>query len=118
AVALGSLEAQVLRVADTLIAALGISEWNYQAPIFLGDTLHIEMEIAEKRITRSGDRYVLRRHIRLINQDGVVVQEGKVASIFALPPAQQPLVRRTPGDRSRRSKEKAFRLQQTESSRK
>jgi acyl dehydratase len=83
--ALGSLEAQVLRVSDALVAALGISEWSYKAPIFIGDTLHIEMEIAEKRVTRSGDRYVLRRQIRLINQDGTVVQEGAVASIFELP---------------------------------
>jgi acyl dehydratase len=83
--ALGSLEAQVLQVSDTLVAALGIGAWNYKAPIFIGDTLHIEMEIAEKRITRGGDRYVLKRHIRLINQDGVVVQEGDVVSIFELP---------------------------------
>lgn len=83
--ALGSLEAQVLHVGDTLVAALGISAWNYKAPIFIGDTLHVEMEIAEKRVTRGGDRYVLKRHIRLINQDGIVVQEGDVASIFELP---------------------------------
>lgn len=86
-VALGSLEAQVLRVGDPLIAALGIRDWRYKAPIFIGDTLHIEMEIADKRITSKGDRYVLQRRIRLINQDGVVVQEGVVESLFALPEA-------------------------------
>ena len=85
AIALGSLEAQVLRVSDPLVAALGISEWSYKAPIFIGDTLHIEMEIVERRLTRAGDRYVLSRRIRVVNQDGVVVQEGRVASMFKVP---------------------------------
>ena len=93
--ALGSLEAQVLHVSDALLAALGISEWNYKAPIFIGDTLHIEMEIEEKRITRSGDRYVLRRRICLINQDSDVVQEGIIASIFKLPASAKTSVPRT-----------------------
>ncbi len=85
--ALGSLEAQVLKVADKLVAALGLKEWNYKAPIFLGDSLHIELKISDKRVTSRGDRYILQRHIKLINQDDVVVQEGKVESMFALPGA-------------------------------
>lgn len=85
--ALGSLEAQVLKVSDNLVAALGLKEWNYKAPMFLGDSLHIELTISDKRITSRGDRYILQRHIKLINQDDVVVQEGKVESMFALPGA-------------------------------
>jgi len=88
--ALGSLEAQVLNVVDRLIAALGIREWSYKAPIFIGDTLHIELELAGKRITSRGDAYILQRHIRLINQSGTVVQEGLVDSMFALPQHSHP----------------------------
>ena len=86
-VALGSLEAEVLKVADPLVAALGLKDWTYKAPMFLGDSLHIELEIADKRLTSRGDRYILRRHIKLINQDDVVVQEGTAESMFALPAA-------------------------------
>lgn len=82
-VALGSLEAQVLKVADPLVAALGIKDWSYKAPLFHGDSVHIELEISDKRLTSRGDRYVLERHIRLVKADGTLAQEGKVSSLFA-----------------------------------
>ncbi len=80
--ALGGLEANLLHCSDPLIAALGIKEWNYKAPIFIGDTLHIEMEITDKRLTGKGDRYLVERLLRLINQRGTVVQEGKAISMW------------------------------------
>ena len=79
--ALGSLQANLMHVSDPLIAALGIKEWNYKAPIFVGDTLHIELEVADKRLTK-GDRYIVERLIRLINQNGTVVQEGRAVSMW------------------------------------
>lgn len=80
--ALGSLQANLMHCSDPLIAALGIKEWNYKAPIFVGDTLHIEMEIADKRMTGKGERYLVERLIRLINQHGAVVQEGRAVSMW------------------------------------
>ena len=79
--ALGSLQANLMHVSDPLIAALGIKEWNYKAPIFVGDTLHIELEVADKRLTK-GDRYIVERLIRLINQNGTLVQEGRAVSMW------------------------------------
>ena len=80
--ALGSLQAGLLVSRDPLVAALGIKEWKYKAPIFVGDTLHVEMEIAGKRVTSRGDRYIVERLFRLINQHGVEVQEGRTESIW------------------------------------
>jgi acyl dehydratase len=83
--ALGSLQAGLLESSDPLVAALGIKQWNYKAPIFVGDTLHIELEVGGKRVTSKGDRYVVERKFRLINQHGVVVQEGSAESIWQMP---------------------------------
>lgn len=83
AIALGShLEAQLLKSADPLVAALGIKDWSYKGPIFVGDTLHIEVEIASKKLTSDGKRYVVDRLIRIVNQDGKVVQQGIASSMW------------------------------------
>jgi len=60
------------------IALLGIDGWRFAAPIRIGDTVHVELEIAGKRPTRAGDRGIVQRHVRLRKQDGAVVQEGRM----------------------------------------
>jgi acyl dehydratase len=56
-------------------AFLGIREWKFLKPIFIGDTLHLVNEVAElhEKGRRRG-RVLWRR--QLINQHGEVVQEG------------------------------------------
>ena len=76
------LENAVLQSANPVIAALGLQEWRYRAPIYVGDTLHLEVEIADKRLTGDGERYTVDRRIKLVNQDGTVVQEGIARSMF------------------------------------
>ena len=60
---------------ETTIAVPGL-EWSFRAPVFIGDTVHVLMRIAGKRLTSSGDRGLLDRRIQLVNQRGDVVQEG------------------------------------------
>jgi acyl dehydratase len=57
-------------------AMLGIEQWTFGAPMFIGDTVHLEMSIESKRLTSRGDRGVVRRRLKLLNQHGVVIQEG------------------------------------------
>ena len=78
----GHLESDVLQSADPLAGALGIVEWAYRAPIFVGDTLHLEIEIAAVKLTSTGDRYIVDRRISLINQDGGCVQQGIARSMW------------------------------------
>jgi len=61
---------------DDVIGALGFSEWRYLAPLFVGDTVHVEVEITGKRLTSDGERGVIDRRIRLVRHDGAVVQQG------------------------------------------
>jgi len=51
-------------------------EWSFTAPIFPGDTLHVEMRVKSKRETSRPDRGIVERDFNLVNQDGVVVQKG------------------------------------------
>ncbi len=62
----------------SMIAMLGIENWTFEAPIFIGDTIHLEMSIASKRLTSRGDRGVVRRDIEIVNQHDVVVQGGRI----------------------------------------
>lgn len=60
------------------IAMLGIREWRFTAPIFIGDTLHGEMEVVALRLTSKGDRGIVDRHYSLVNQRGEITQEGDI----------------------------------------
>lgn len=61
---------------DDVIAALGFSEWRYLKPLFVGDTVHVEVVVADKRRTSDGRRGLLQRRITLRNQNGQIVQQG------------------------------------------
>lgn len=66
---------------DTAIVMLDISAWSFRAPIFIGDRIHLEMTLGDKRITRSG-RGVVDRHFRLIKHDASVPQHGSSAMVM------------------------------------
>jgi acyl dehydratase len=68
-----------LGLANTSIIGLLDTHWQYLAPICVGDEIHFEMTIARLRRTSSGDRGVIGRAVRLLNQEGVVVQKGLTA---------------------------------------
>ena len=38
---------------DIAIALLGISDWRFRGPVFLGDTIHVRYRVAEMRDSRS-----------------------------------------------------------------
>jgi acyl dehydratase len=79
------LQTAALEFADPLIAALGLDNWRFKAPLGIGDTVFVEVEILEKRITSNADRYVLRRALRLMKSDGTLCQEGEATALLSLP---------------------------------
>lgn len=62
----------------TAVAALGIENWRYHAPILFGDTVHVVITIADTRLTSAGGRGILYRDYELVNQDGKTVQSGRM----------------------------------------
>ena len=62
----------------TILAFLGIDNWRFTGPIFIGDTVHFKMKIAQKKETSKADRGIIVREVSLINQRGEVVQQGQM----------------------------------------
>lgn len=64
-----------MQLQESLVALLDL-EWRFVAPIFIGDTVHVEATIVDTRETRDPSRGIatLRRVVR--NQSGEVVQSG------------------------------------------
>jgi acyl dehydratase len=64
--------------------ALGIEDWQFRAPLFVGDTIHVEVELAELRRTSDGRRILVKKLIRLVKHHGQVAQEGRGSSLVEL----------------------------------
>jgi acyl dehydratase len=79
------LQTAALEFADPLLGALGIADWAFKAPLFIDDTIFVEVEILDKRITSSGNKYIVQRKLRLIKTDGALCQEGTASALVALP---------------------------------
>ncbi|MDT5025628.1 MAG: hypothetical protein QOE61_2054 [Micromonosporaceae bacterium] len=60
------------------IAMLGIRDWTFAAPLFIGDTIRFRLTIVDVRRARSGDRGVVQRYFELMNQRDEVVQKGHI----------------------------------------
>ncbi|GIW12338.1 MAG: MaoC family dehydratase [Dehalococcoidia bacterium] len=69
----------------TALALLSI-QWNFRAPIFIGDTLTVTETVAEKRETRKPDRGIIVMQVNLLNQRGETVQDGPWTFLYARRP--------------------------------
>jgi 3-hydroxybutyryl-CoA dehydratase len=59
------------------IASIGWN-WQFKAPIYAGDRIHVKATMRDIRLSRSKpDRGVLTVWCEVVNQDGAVVQEGE-----------------------------------------
>ncbi len=64
-------------ITESAIAFMKIEDWNFHAPVFLGDTLHAEITVKEIIPSRSKpDRGILKLFFELVKQDGTVCQSG------------------------------------------
>ena len=74
--------------AGTIVANLGYEQVKHPHPMFHGDTLYVESEVLEKRVSRSKpDRGIVRlRHIGR-NQTGTTVVEFERTVMFLKRPA-------------------------------
>jgi len=71
----------------TILAFRGL-EFTFKAPVFIGDTIHVEMTTTDKAdAPKFGGGWVTQA-VKIIKQDGTVVQEGKWTALVASKPAQ------------------------------
>lgn len=60
------------------IALLGVDEWRFERPIFVGDTVSCEVRIIGTRASATKQSGVLDRHFQLSGHDGQVLQSGSI----------------------------------------
>jgi acyl dehydratase len=66
----------------TILAFREIIEWKFSAPAYIGDTIHVEIEVVEtKALPRLGGGAVT-LVLDVQNQDGTTIQKGKWAALF------------------------------------
>jgi|CXWL01.1.fsa_nt_gi acyl dehydratase len=73
----------------SLIALLGI-DWRFEAPIRPGDTVHLRLRVAERRLLADGVRGLVTFAAELAKADGTVVQRGEIRELLhSTPPASR-----------------------------
>ena len=60
------------------VALLGIDQWTFPLPIFIGDTVTCTVEILSTRLTSKGTNGIVERLVMLRNQHGEIVQRGRM----------------------------------------
>lgn len=72
---------------EIAIAFLGINDWRFVAPIFIGDTIFVNYVLSNLRDSKSApDQSVATFAVELINQHGDTVQKGqKVLLVSKVP---------------------------------
>lgn len=58
------------------IAFVGIRDWQFLEPVYIGDTIHIRTTLLEKEIRSRGRRAMLTWQREVINQQEKVLQKG------------------------------------------
>ena len=80
------LISQALRV-DT-IAFLAILEWKFLHPIAFGDTIHAISKVEALAPHANGRRGLVTWQRRVLNQNGVIVQEGRTQTLVRARPRE------------------------------
>lgn len=82
------------------LAFLQVREWNFRAPVFTGDTVHIRGKVLEKHLRGRGKRGEVVWGRTILNQEGKVVQEGVLVTLVEARvsgnPADEPVVEGQP----------------------
>ncbi len=74
----GLMWARTGELRETAIAFLGINEWKFVAPIFLGDTIFVNYRIAELKDSKSKPTQAIATFdVELVDQNERVVQRGR-----------------------------------------
>lgn len=68
------------------IALLRVPYWNFQLPVFAGDTIRTMTRVVEKTLRGRGKRGEVVWYRGVMNQDGKVVQEGEVVTLIECRP--------------------------------
>ena len=72
---------------ETAIAFLGIDDWRFLQPIFVGDTIFVNYRIAELRDSKSRPTQAIATFdVEVVDQDNRVLQRGRKALLVSKEP--------------------------------
>lgn len=60
----------------TVLAFMGIENWQFKQVVLIGDTIRSRVEVVEAKATSKPDRGVVKQRVQILNQRDEVVQEG------------------------------------------
>ena len=83
----GLMWARTGELRETAVAFLGIEDWRFLGPIFVGDTIFVDYVLAELRDSRSRPTQAIATFdVSVVNQDGTAVQRGRKALLVSKVP--------------------------------
>jgi len=83
----GLMWARTGELRETAIAFLGIDDWRFLQPIFIGDTIFVNYRIAELRVSKSRPTQAIATFdVEVVDQDNRVVQRGRKALLVSKEP--------------------------------
>jgi len=72
----------------SMLAFLGYNNVKFPSPLFINDTIHVEMTIASKRETSKPGRGIIVFEDKVIKQDGSVVAQWERTMMIKMRPAE------------------------------
>jgi acyl dehydratase len=85
----GLMWARTGELRETAIAFLGISDWKFVGPIYIGDTIFVNYALAELRDSRSRPSQAIASFdVEVVTQDGKIVQSGRKALLVSKVPLE------------------------------
>ena len=83
----GLMWARTGELRETAIAFLGIDGWRFVGPLFVGDTIFVDYELAELRDSRSRPTQAIATfEVKVVKHDGTLVQQGRKALLVSKVP--------------------------------
>ena len=70
----------------TVIAFREVKSWKFSRPVFIGDTIHVEMEVLETKALRRLGGGSITIKLKVINHDNVAVMSGDWVVLIASKP--------------------------------
>ncbi|XWX05178.1 MaoC/PaaZ C-terminal domain-containing protein [Aggregatilineales bacterium SYSU G02658] len=80
-------QAYQLGILERTVLAFRELDVKFSAPVFIGDTIHAELTVAEKTEARRLGGGLVKFELRIVNQEGKVVQRGTLSLLMASKPA-------------------------------
>jgi len=63
------------------LALLGIRDWDFKGPVFIGDTIRVRSKVLSKESRARGRRGVITWGREILNQEGKVIQAGLTVTL-------------------------------------